>query len=76
MALIQQKIMTRAMNMILTKLMSLFKQRIMANAIILILTSKFSLFGCRCSRRPSYGVNISQLIRFSRVYIHVTDVNA
>ena len=28
------------------------------------------------SRRPSYGVYISQLIRFARVCHHVTDFNA
>ena len=27
-------------------------------------------------RRPSYGVNISQLIRFARVCSHVDDINA
>ena len=27
------------------------------------------------SRRPSYGVNVSQLIRFSRVCSHVDDFN-
>ena len=37
---------------------------------------KFSLFDGDVSRRPSYGVYISQLIRFARVCSHVDDFNA
>ena len=37
---------------------------------------KFPFFDGDVSRRPSYGVYISQLIRFAGVCSHVTDFNA
>ena len=36
----------------------------------------FTFFDDDVSRRPSYGVNISQLIRFARMCRHVDDFNA
>ena len=36
----------------------------------------FPFLDCDVHRRPSYGVKISQLIRFARVCSHVKDVNA
>ena len=44
----------------------------MINAITLI----FIYMDGDVPRRPSYGVYISQLIRFARVYSHVDDFNA
>ena len=38
-----------------------------------LVNSKFSISGWRCSRSPSYGVYISQLIRFARVCSNVDD---
>ena len=39
-------------------------------------TVNFPFLGGDVPRRPSYGVNISQLIRFARVCIYVEDFNA
>ena len=36
----------------------------------------FPFLDCDVSRRPSYGVYISQLIRFTRVCSHVDDFNS
>ena len=46
----------------------------MISAMTLILNVPF-LDG-DVSRRASYGVYISQIIRFTRVYNHITDFNA
>ena len=35
----------------------------------------FPLLDCDVPRRPSYGVYISPLIRFARVYSHVNEFN-
>ena len=43
---------------------------------IIIRDKAFSVFDGDVPRRASYGVYISQLIRFARVCNHVTDFNA
>ena len=49
----------------------------MINAMTLIwILYYFSLLDGDVPRRPSYGVYISQLIRFARVCSHVEDFNA
>ena len=48
----------------------------MINAMTLILNSKFSVLDGDVPRRASYGVYISQHIRFARVCNHVADFNA
>ena len=47
----------------------------MINVMTLILIVNFPLLDCDVPRRPSYGVYISQLIRFTRVCNHVDDFN-
>ena len=48
----------------------------MTNGMNLILVLlMFSFLYCDVPRRPSYGVYISQLIRFARASSHVTDFN-
>ena len=41
----------------------------------MMLTNTYCLNGSVCLSRPSYGVYISQLIRFARVCSHVDDFN-
>ena len=49
----------------------------MTKAMILILTLLISVLGWqRSACAPSYGVYISQLIRFARVSSHLADFNA
>ena len=57
--------------------MDLFLLKLMISAMTLIY-SKFYFFGCNgdVPRRASYGVYISQLIRFAKVCNHVKDFNA
>ena len=47
----------------------------MMNGTILILVSQFLFSGWRCPRRTSYGVYISQLIRFARASSNLSDFN-
>ena len=49
---------------------------ISAMTLILIYTVNFPFLAVDVPRRASYGVCISQLIRFARVCNHVTDFNA
>ena len=49
---------------------------ISAMTLILIIIVNFPFLDGDVPRRASYGVNISQLIRFARVCNHVTDINA
>ena len=47
----------------------------MINVMTLILIVDFSFLDGDVPRRPSYGVYISQVIRFARVCSHVDDFN-
>ena len=55
----------------------LFHPKFVINAMTLILIIvNFPFLDGEVPRRPSYGVYISQLIRFARVCSHVDDFNA
>ena len=56
-------------------LTTLFHPKFMINVITLILIINFPFLDGDVPRRPSYGVCISQLIRFARVCSHVDDFN-
>ena len=47
----------------------------MVTLILIYLKNNFPFLDGDASRRPSYGVYISQLIRFARVCTHVDDFN-
>ena len=55
--------------------MGLFLAKFMINAMILSLIVNFSSLGGDVPLAASYGVYISQLIRFARVSSHVIDFN-
>ena len=56
--------------------MVLFPPKFMINAMTVFHIVNLSFLDSDVSRRPSYGVYISQLIRYSRVCSHIEDINA